>query len=168
MGGIEFWGSFDYTFFSAEKPLYFWGGAGQCSPTFDCRAYLSPADCDSAITSAQGTGSHKTLRSRVAANPPSDTAYARLQCEEGSLIDGINFATFGTADGSCSKGFQTSANCSTDISSLAQTLCIGQASCNVPASKSLFGEPCKSSNGWWTAIEATCSSDPNQLLSTIS
>jgi len=150
--GIEFWGKFNYSFFSVDKPAFFWGGAGGCSPTFDCRSYLSPPDC-----STPGHASHKIIRSRVAANPPSNSAYATLTCENGQSIDAIRFASFGTATGTCESGFARVSKCSKDITSQVRSLCIGRRSCNVPASTSTYGVPCSSSNGWWTSVEATCS-----------
>lgn len=159
--GIEFWGVFNYSFFSADKPVFFWGGVGQCSPTFDCRAYLSPADCSLSENKEQAS---KVVRSMAAANPPSNTAYATIQCDAGHFIDAIDFASFGTAAGDCETGFTSSPTCSTDIKSLVQTLCIGQTACNIPASTALFGKPCNSTTGWWTSIQATCSASPEESV----
>lgn len=151
--GIEFWGYFDYSYFSADQPLFMWGGA-HGSATSDCRTYESPPDC--AVTSSSGQTS--TIRARAAANPPTNNVYATLECPHEQFIEAVSFASFGTPSGDCDhSSFHAATSCDVDIGALVKTLCVGRNSCRVPASTSLFGTPCNSSNGWWMAVDARCS-----------
>lgn len=152
--GIEFWGEMGSTYFSTDKPVFSWGGSPG-SPTSDCRTYVSPPDC----TAALEQDARSILRTRIAANPPSNTAYAQLTCAGDSYISGVTQATFGSDHGECQTGFSQFSECQVDIKGLVQTICVGRKSCNVPSSTSLFGIPCNSSTGWVTSIEATCASD---------
>jgi hypothetical protein len=150
--GFEFWGFFDYTFFSADQPHFSWGGVVG-SPTGDCRSYLSPPDCSTIFTVENVT----TIRARVSANPPTNDAYATLYCPAGHFIEAVNFARFGTPAGDCEAASFVAASSDSDIKGLVETLCVGRTNCRVPASTALFGKPYTSRDGWWVATEARCS-----------
>merc|ERR1712190_544677 len=85
-----------------------------CGPGNDCRMYRSPKQCTSS--------SPFIARTRVAANPPMNTAFATLACPVGNRITGITFASFGTPTGDCDEGFAVSADaCAVDLKGLART-----------------------------------------------
>merc|ERR1719469_1710229 len=92
--GVEFWGAFDYSFFSTEHQVYSWGGVGGCSPTFDCRAELSPPDCRT-----ESPEDPNLVRARVSADFPSNLAYATIECPRGYVVDEVSQAHFGTPTG---------------------------------------------------------------------
>jgi hypothetical protein len=156
--GLELWGFLDESYFSKDEPLFGWGGG---SPTNDCRNYSSPPDCAKSASS----GSATTIRARAAANPPTNNVFATLECPKGHFIEGVSFARFGTPSGDCDDDVFEVASCDVDIGALVKTLCVGRTSCRVPASTALFGTPCESPNGWWTAVEAQCASSEDSLRS---
>merc|ERR1712190_426032 len=152
--GLEFWGYFDYSYFSADQPLFSWGGVDG-SATGDCRPYESPPDCS--VTSPKGND--YIVRARAAANPPTNNVYASLSCPQDYFIEAVTFGSFGTPSGRCQRdSFRVAQTCHVDISGLTKTLCLGRNSCRVPASTAIFGNPCNSSLGWWAALEARCAS----------
>jgi V8-like Glu-specific endopeptidase len=66
---------------------------------------------------------------------------ASLSCAGGRVISKIAFSSFGKPSGQCG-GFKTGAcNSSTSVSKV-QSLCVGKASCTVPATTATFGDPC--------------------------
>eukprot|EP01047_Picozoa_sp_COSAG01_P071226 COSAG01_NODE_10999_length_2030_cov_1.718281_1_plen_629_part_01 len=63
-------------------------------------------------------------------------------CKAGSTIDRIVFASFGTATGDCAHGFKMACS-SKNSTAVVSKLCLGKASCVVPATSSEFGgDPC--------------------------
>ncbi|KAJ3682655.1 hypothetical protein LUZ60_015228 [Juncus effusus] len=80
----------------------------------------------------------------------------RLSCpSQDQVITEINFASFGTPQGTC--GSYTHGQCSSaNALSVVQEACIGTSSCNVGVSIRAFGDPCRGVTKS-LAIEATCS-----------
>ena len=66
-----------------------------------------------------------------------------LSCEQNNgRINKIDFASFGTSTGGC--GEMKQGNCHAENSSkIVQNLCLGKQKCSVPATRELFGDPCK-------------------------
>ena len=87
----------------------------------------------------------------------SELSYAILQCAGNSIITDINFASFGTATGSCDSGYSYSSCNSANSMSIVQTECLGKSSCSVLSSNSnsYFGDPCSGVPKTLT-IQATC------------
>jgi len=83
-----------------------------------------------------------------------------LACPDGSAIEGISFASFGTPNGKCPGELTKDPKC--DASSTAEIVrkaCVGKKSCSVIAESSSFGDPC-----WGApkalAIEVQCPPTP--------
>ncbi|KAI3823094.1 hypothetical protein L1987_04520 [Smallanthus sonchifolius] len=89
-----------------------------------------------------------------------------LQCEDGYTIASIEFASYGTPQGSC-QSFSTG-NCHAPTSaSILSKACEGRNSCKIEVSNSVFGDPCprtvktlavkarckpSSSTSWYTGL----------------
>lgn len=71
-----------------------------------------------------------------------DTA-CQLSCPSNAVITGVVFASYGTATGSCNSFAY--GNCHSSSSATVLSACVGQSSCSVNASNSVFnGDPCYS------------------------
>lgn len=68
--------------------------------------------------------------------------FADLSCERGGgVISKVDFASFGTAAGTC--GQITKGSCHANTSSaVVEAACLGKQKCSVNASDILFGDPC--------------------------
>jgi hypothetical protein len=64
-----------------------------------------------------------------------------LSCPSGQTIDAVVFASFGTPSGSCGSFAAGSCDDSSSVA-VVQALCVGRASCTVPATNGAFGDPC--------------------------
>lgn len=66
-----------------------------------------------------------------------------LSCaQSGGVISKIDFASFGTANGTC--GQMKLGTChAANSSDIVKKLCLGKQNCSVPAIGELFGDPCK-------------------------
>ncbi|XP_052620638.1 beta-galactosidase 9 [Lactuca sativa] len=65
----------------------------------------------------------------------------QLQCEDGYKIESIEFASYGTPQGTC-QAFSTG-NChATNSSAILSKVCEGKNSCKIEVSNSVFGDPC--------------------------
>ncbi|CAF1180889.1 unnamed protein product [Rotaria sordida] len=66
-----------------------------------------------------------------------------LSCEQnGGVISKVDFASYGTSSGACGQMKQGTCHAA-NSSEIVQRVCIGQKTCNVPATNNLFGDPCK-------------------------
>lgn len=66
---------------------------------------------------------------------------AVLACPTGQFIDAIDFASYGTPDGSC--GNLVAGACHADMSrATVEELCVGRQQCTVAAANTVFGDPC--------------------------
>jgi hypothetical protein len=77
-----------------------------------------------------------------------------LTCPSGQVIDDVVFASYGTPSGSCGS-FAAGACNATESVTIVKTQCLGRATCTVPASNDLFGDPCNKTVKR-LAIEVTC------------
>lgn len=69
-------------------------------------------------------------------------ANASINCMSG-VIEAITFASFGTPFGTCAEGFVANPSCDASTTlAIVEGLCLGQASCSVYASDTVFGDPC--------------------------
>ena len=81
-------------------------------------------------------------------SPPSQCGSAaegaslELGCPNGGAITSVDFASFGDPKGSCAAGWSAGTCAAANSSAAVAALCLGKASCSVPASTSYFGDPC--------------------------
>ena len=90
-----------------------------------------------------------------------ENSQIQLQCADGSAIQGINFASFGTPSGSCpDKLVKGSCDASTSMS-VVSSACVGKKSCTITASVSAFGgtDPCYNTLKA-LAVDVKCSGPP--------
>ena len=71
-----------------------------------------------------------------------DTAQLVLGCPAGATIASVVFSSFGTPTGSCAAGWSDGSCNAANSTTAVAALCVGKASCSVPASTSFFGDPC--------------------------
>ena len=68
----------------------------------------------------------------------------QLSCQAGGgMISKVDFASYGTASGACGQMEQGTCHAERSLE-IVQQVCIGQATCSIPATNDLFGDPCKS------------------------
>ncbi len=85
---------------------------------------------------------------------PDNDSYLTLACENGEIISGIQFASFGTPTGEC--GHFNVGPCHAEKSAeIVRARCVGKAACNVPVNSGLFGDPC-SGYTKLLSVQATC------------
>ena len=85
-----------------------------------------------------------------------------LSCVRGGgVIDRVEFASFGTPDGVC--GAYVNSTCSAASSLAVVTkLCVGQATCTIPATTAAFGDPCPDqAASYRLAVQVTCNPPQN-------
>ena len=66
---------------------------------------------------------------------------AVLNCKNGEITK-IEFASYGTPEGSCENDFTKSSCHSENSVSKVEEPCLGKSSCEVPANNDVFGDPC--------------------------
>ncbi|KAI3791098.1 hypothetical protein L2E82_04702 [Cichorium intybus] len=92
------------------------------------------------------------------------TPVVHLQCEDGYEIGSIEFASYGTPQGSC-QGFSIG-NChATNSSDILSNVCEGRKSCEIEVSNSVFGDPCPRTVKT-LAVKATCKPSSSSSSST--
>jgi hypothetical protein len=64
-----------------------------------------------------------------------------LGCGDGSAIEGVEFASFGTPSGTCPHLAKSSCDANTTLPILLAA-CVGKATCSVLADDAVFGDPC--------------------------
>lgn len=79
-----------------------------------------------------------------------------LACQ-GRPISAINFASFGTPDGTCGSFRKGSCESSKDVLSILHTECVGKESCTIDVSEDKFGTAsCGDNVTKRLAVEAVC------------
>lgn len=114
---------------------------GCCGST--CTSSSDPITSQACVSgTCQGGNADFSLdtRPRVCGDV-SEHQTATITCPAGTRIRRIEFASYGTPNGSCG-GFSTSSCNSGTSSSVVSTACLGLTSCNVLAENSVFGDPC--------------------------
>lgn len=91
------------------------------------------------------------------------TPEMHLQCEDGHVISSIEFASYGTPQGSCQKFSRGNCHAATSLSVVSKA-CQGKNSCSIGVSNAIFGDPCRGTVKT-LAVEATCMSSSNIGLS---
>lgn len=82
-----------------------------------------------------------------------------LQCEDGYKIESIEFASYGTPQGTC-QAYSTG-NChATNSSAILSKVCEGRNSCKIEVSNSVFGDPCPRTVKT-LAVKAKCKPSPS-------
>ncbi|PWA35777.1 D-galactoside/L-rhamnose binding SUEL lectin domain-containing protein [Artemisia annua] len=82
----------------------------------------------------------------------------QLKCEDGYTIASIDFASYGTPQGSCQTYTTGKCHASTSASILSKA-CEGQNSCKIEVSNSVFGDPCPRTVKT-LAVKARCKPSP--------
>lgn len=86
-------------------------------------------------------------------------AYVNLSCAGGGTATGVQFASFGTPEGSCAAGWALgSCNANSSVAAVAAA-CVGKAACAVPVTDAVFGDPCPGTKKQLAAALA-CSGGP--------
>ncbi len=66
-----------------------------------------------------------------------------LSCQQGGgVISKVDFASYGTAAGSCGDMKQGTCHAA-NSSDIVERICIGKQECSIPVTDDLFGDPCK-------------------------
>lgn len=78
-----------------------------------------------------------------------------LSCAAGETIRAIQFASYGSATGSCTTGFATSTCHAASSKQIVEQACLGKQSCSVEARNSVFSDPC-GGTAKQLAVVATC------------
>ena len=85
---------------------------------------------------------------------------AMLNCGTG-VIKSVDFASFGTPNGTCTTGFSNSACNAASSMAVVEKACLGKASCSVPADVKTFGiDPCGEVLKK-LAVKVTCGAAPS-------
>ncbi|NP_001234298.2 beta-galactosidase [Solanum lycopersicum] len=87
------------------------------------------------------------------------TPEMHLQCDEGHTISSIEFASYGSPNGSCQKFSQGKCHAANSLSVVSQA-CIGRTSCSIGISNGVFGDPCRHVVKS-LAVQAKCSPPPD-------
>lgn len=82
-----------------------------------------------------------------------------LQCSKGGAIQTIDFASYGTALGSCGN-FSFGKCHLSNSSSIIASACLGKNSCAVNVTSNLFPDPCVGTLKWLT-VQVHCSDQTN-------
>jgi len=80
--------------------------------------------------------------------------YASVYCPKGQKVASVDFASFGTATGTCGNYATGTCNAATSLS-YAQAQCVGRSSCSIGASNGVFGDPCSGTVKRFT-LQVTC------------
>jgi large repetitive protein len=82
-----------------------------------------------------------TCTNVVICSTVSENGSITLTCPTGQKINAIDFASYGTPNGSC--GAFTTSSCDATTSTMdVSSVCLGQNTCTVSASNGVFGDPC--------------------------
>ncbi|KAK4356829.1 hypothetical protein RND71_022439 [Anisodus tanguticus] len=87
------------------------------------------------------------------------TPEMHLQCDEGHTISSIEFASYGSPNGSCQKFSQGKCHAANSLSVVSQA-CKGKNSCTIDISNVVFGDPCRHVVKS-LAVQAKCSPPPD-------
>ncbi|KAK9933102.1 hypothetical protein M0R45_020311 [Rubus argutus] len=87
------------------------------------------------------------------------TPEIHLQCQDGFIMSSIEFASYGTPQGSCQKFSEGNCHASNSLSIVSEA-CLGKNSCSIGVSNLVFGgDPCRGIVKT-LAVEARCRSPP--------
>lgn len=78
----------------------------------------------------------------------------RLNCADGYRIESVSFSSYGTPTGECGTFMEGACHAATSASAV-EDICLGRAACTIPASNSMFTDPCNSTEKS-LAVEVAC------------
>jgi hypothetical protein len=85
-----------------------------------------------------------------------------------NVITNISFADFGTSSGSCSAGFVVDPTCSAaNSTSIVRSACVGQHTCTILVSDTVFGDPCYGTVKHFSATAVCAQEDGLNLQATV-
>ncbi|KAG6742697.1 hypothetical protein POTOM_053619 [Populus tomentosa] len=87
------------------------------------------------------------------------TPEMHLKCQDGHIMSSIEFASYGTPNGSCQKFSRGNCHAS-NSSSVVTEACQGKNKCDIAISNAIFGDPCRGVIKT-LAVEARCISSSN-------
>ncbi|KAJ6865681.1 Gal-Lectin domain-containing protein [Populus alba x Populus x berolinensis] len=87
------------------------------------------------------------------------TPEMHLKCQDGHIMSSIEFASYGTPNGSCQKFSRGNCHAS-NSSSVVTEACQGKNKCDIAISNAVFGDPCRGVIKT-LAVEARCISSSN-------
>lgn len=87
------------------------------------------------------------------------TPEMHLKCQDGHIMSSIEFASYGTPNGSCQKFSRGNCHAS-NSSSVVTEACQGKNKCDIAISNAVFGDPCRGVMKT-LAVEARCISSSN-------
>lgn len=87
--------------------------------------------------------------------------HAKITCSENAIIKRIDFASFGTPDGTCGNYAVNDACHHPDSMDYIRDMCIGKAECNVPLWIEKWGDPCPNVEVKWLQVQAQCDDTAN-------
>ena len=103
---------------------------------------------------APATGGTANGGSSAICGTANEASAVTMTCPEGQVIESVLYASYGNPTGDCGS-FVTGDCHSASTESAISTLCVGRASCTVPASNGTFGDPC-SGTPKSVAVELAC------------
>jgi len=72
---------------------------------------------------------------------PAENAQIYLRCPTNTYVQSVDFASFGTPQGTCGAFKKGSCDASTS-QAIVEKYCVGESDCNIPVTPSIFGDPC--------------------------
>jgi hypothetical protein len=128
-----------------------------CTKNSDCCSAVCPGTSSSTVGSAPANA--------ICGSASAEGQTVPLSCPPGEVITSIDFASYGTPNGSCGAFSMGSCNAPSSVSVFAAA-CVGQNSCSVLASNSTFPDPCVGT-AKHLDVQATCDT-PSPLCATAS
>ena len=94
-----------------------------------------------------------------------------VSCPEGTTINAINFASYGTPYGSCRSwvnGAGVDLSCHAGQSNnIVEGLCVGSQACTIDANNGVFTDPCKGVSPKHLAVSVSCTAPPPPAPATL-
>jgi hypothetical protein len=120
------------------------GDSNTCPPGYVLGA-CTGSMCNAAYYCVKGsgttTGGGTTTTTGTCVQATEGSAIS-LSCPSGQVIGSINFASYGTPNGSCPSFSTSSCHASTSKSKV-ESSCLNKQSCTVSATNGVFGDPCQ-------------------------
>lgn len=103
---------------------------------------------------AEGSTGGATNGGETTCGTADEGGSVRLSCPEGFRIESVLFSSYGTPTGECGAFVEGTCHAATSTSAV-EDICLGRAACTVPASNSMFTDPCNSTTKA-LAVEIEC------------
>jgi len=143
------YGSLNHIMFGGQTPWYYWtlGGIKNTGIAWNTIEYkpdianIELAYASASIQTHAGFVASSWQRVPALCSAVPENSNATLTCNAG-VISSITFASFGTPNGQCGN-FSINTDCdASDSVSIVSKNCVGKSSCSVPATDTVFGDPC--------------------------